>query len=662
MSKKKTTKRARKTPARRKKRTFDALPDGLDFRDRMYVPTLVEVQTTRMLDDYKRANVPILDQGFEGACTGFGLATVVHYLLNIRKTDPDARQVSPRMLYEMAKKYDEWPGEAYEGSSARGAMKGWHKHGVCLHEKWPYLTKPPIDRRLTDERAREARARPLGAYFRVNHKDLIAMHSAITETGILYATSMVHEGWDQITQKGHIPYRSKKLGGHAFAIVAYDKDGLWIQNSWGPDWGAGGLARITYDDWLENGTDVWVARLGAPVTLATETGQAAAMSAAAGATATYAFCDIRPHVVSIENDGRLRGTGTYATAEHQVEEIFKNDFPRITADWKAKRLMLYAHGGLTGEASAIQRLADVRAPMLAAQVYPLAFIWRTDFWTTVTNILNDALRRRRPEGFLDAAQDFMLDRLDDGLEPVARFAGGKALWDEMKENALAATTTAKGGAKFVANQVKQLAKNLDLEVHLIGFSAGSILLAPLIQELTSGANAVTIDTCTLWAPAATVDLFKKHYVPAITSEKIAQFALFTLDDHTERDDHCANVYHKSLLYLVSHAFEEKARIPPFRPGEPIIGMQRWIDKDDSLKALMKRPNVDWILSPNDKSLGNQSAARSLRHGDFDDDEAVLRATLARILGASSSKAEFQFPRSAAAARSLRNQLPGGKQP
>lgn len=36
------------------------------------------------------------------------------------------------MLYELARRYDEWPGEGYEGSSARGAMKGWVRHGVCL--------------------------------------------------------------------------------------------------------------------------------------------------------------------------------------------------------------------------------------------------------------------------------------------------------------------------------------------------------------------------------------------------------------------------------------------------------------------------------------------------------------------------------------------------
>jgi hypothetical protein len=61
-------------------------------------------------------------------------------------------------------------------------------------------------------------------------------------------------------------------------------------------------------------------------------------------------------------------------------------------------------------------------------VYPLAFIWHSDYWTTVTNMLKDAVSRRRPEGVLDATKDFMLDRLDDALEPLARVLTGKSAW------------------------------------------------------------------------------------------------------------------------------------------------------------------------------------------------------------------------------------------
>src|SRR5690606_22854273 len=105
------------------------------------------------------------------------------------------------------------------------------------------------------------------AYFRVNHKDIVAMHAAIAEVGILYATSIVHAGWDEVGADGLIPASDRVLGGHAFAIVAYDEHGLWIQNSWSDRWGKSGFGCISYDDWLEYGSDVWVARLGAPVVL-----------------------------------------------------------------------------------------------------------------------------------------------------------------------------------------------------------------------------------------------------------------------------------------------------------------------------------------------------------------------------------------------------------
>ena len=159
-------------------RTYDARPDTVDFRDRMYEPTLVEVPSRVPLAGYLKFRVPVLNQGREGACTGFGLATVAHYLLIRRRVVPDRTPVSPRMLYDMARRYDEWEGESYDGSSARGAMKGWYKHGVCGEKVWPYRPGVQTGPGLTAERTEDAARRPLGAYLRVNHRDLVAMHAS----------------------------------------------------------------------------------------------------------------------------------------------------------------------------------------------------------------------------------------------------------------------------------------------------------------------------------------------------------------------------------------------------------------------------------------------------------------------------------------------------
>lgn len=682
---------------------LNAYPDAIDFRDLMYVPTLVEVDEELPLDQYieeatRGKNIKlILNQGREGACTGFGLAAVVHYLLRTRDRNPDETLVSARMLYESARRYDEWPGEDYSGSSARGAMKGWHKHGVCTEVKWPYDPNNPGEG-LTPDRAREAIKRPLGAYFRVDHKDLVAMHAAITEVGILYATAGVHKGWSGIGSDGKIEYTDQKLGGHAFAIVAYDTEGFWIQNSWDTGWGKDGFGHISYADWLENGTDVWVARLAVPITLA-ETASAKSASVLASRSEQSMSADVRPHLISIGNDGVLRTSGAFGTSVSDVERLVTKDFVEITKGWKRRRILLYAHGGLVGEKGAIQRTSEYLKPLLENEIYPVAFIWKTDAWSTITNIIKDAFSRRRPEGILDAAKDFMLDRLDDTLEPLARLPG-KAMWDEMKENGLLASTRVPmaeeeqdledndeltddereairksrmtGGARqFLDHLTSVLAgpAGKNIEIHVAGHSAGSIFMAPVVERLTAPLGKMTdggpgmgrtISTCTLWAPACTAALFEEKYLPAIKRQAIEDFDLYTLTDAAERDDNCAGIYHKSLLYLVAHSFEDKASVPIFRPkGTPILGMQRTIDDSTTLKRLFNGKTIRHILAPNAVGETGNNSSTASHHGDFDDDKPTTRSLLLRILGkdkAPASLGKFEFTRSDSSNRAIRQSL------
>jgi hypothetical protein len=313
--------------------------------------------------------------------------------------------------------------------------------------------------------------------------------------------------------------------------------------------------------------------------------------------------------------------------------------------------------------------------MLGTECYPLAFIWKSDYWSTLKNMLQDAARRRRPEGFLDDAKDFMLDRLDDALEPIARLLTGKAEWDEMKENALQATTTVGGGARLVADEIALLAKQVSgLEIHMVGHSAGSIFHAPLVQYLSSAGPIKTgplapskvkglglkVETCTLWAPACTTKLFKASYLPALQNGEIGAFTLFTLTDKAEQDDNCGKIYNKSLLYLVSNAFEDEPRVPVFRPdGDAILGMEKFILTDNEILNLFKdtgRLKATWLLSPNTVDIGSADSSRSAHHGDFDDDKATVLATLARIVGKGTSKADVEFQRTASSRTNLRQSI------
>lgn len=631
-------------------RTFDAMPDTIDFRDAMYIPTLVEVPPIRPEAPYRTHAIPVLDQGREGACTGFGLATVANYLLKTRSIRPDATSVSARMLYTMAKRYDEWPGEDYDGSSARGAMKGWHKHGICAGTLWADEDPEPD---LTAARAADAITRPLGSYFRVNHKDLVAMHSAISEVGVLFATCRVHSGWMDIRSgETDIRFARESLGGHAFAIVGYDERGFWIQNSWGTDWGAGGLARIGYDDWLINGTDVWVARMGVPLDLNFRATAAQMQSAAPRSYESYVYAALRPHVVTIGNDGELRAKGPYGLTPQALTSILREHLPTTVKAWKTRRVLLYAHGGLVPETYAFQYANNYREAAMQAEVYPLSFVWRSDLWTTIGNLLQDAISRRKDEGLLDAAKDFMFDRIDDTLEPLARWLGGKALWDEMKENAARATTRAKGGARQVAEHLiaSKAAGEID-EIHLAAHSAGAIFVAELAKHLAS--RDCPIKSVSLWAPACTIELYTKVYRPLIRSGAIGSFDLYTLDDATEQDDECKGIYHKSLLYLVSAAFESRPRIPGVnKVGTPLLGLAR--DVKGAVESDFKgSANQQWFVAP--ASPGSDAR----HHGDFDNDRRTLESTLARIIDGGRSTARpsaLHLPRAAGGIQKTRAQI------
>src|SRR5688572_18141104 len=74
-------------------RRLDAVPDRIDVRDWPYQPRLRALPDVLVNCDL----VPeILDQGTEGACTGFALAAVVNFLLRSLNSQ---RRVSPQMLY-----------------------------------------------------------------------------------------------------------------------------------------------------------------------------------------------------------------------------------------------------------------------------------------------------------------------------------------------------------------------------------------------------------------------------------------------------------------------------------------------------------------------------------------------------------------------------------
>ena len=289
------------------------VPDRLDLRDRPYMP---ELRTPPAIEMTRLARLPVLDQQATSACTGFALASVVNFLLR-KHRDPHSPPMSPFMLYSMARRYDEFPGSAEDsGSSLRGAMKGWYKHGVCRLDLWPTPDMPPPAATPREDWWLDAALRPLGAYYRVDTRSVTDMHVALHDVGILYASVVCHGGW---LKGGHgggkriwtIPREEVHPddGGHAFVIVGYTAAGFIVQNSWGARWGTRGLAILTYQDWTENAMDCWVAQVGVATQQHLEIARSPSLRLDKGrvqiaADNTLRDREISPFVIDMENNGR----------------------------------------------------------------------------------------------------------------------------------------------------------------------------------------------------------------------------------------------------------------------------------------------------------------------------------------------------------------------
>src|SRR5690606_25851962 len=103
-------------------------------------------------------------------------------------------------------------------------------------------------------------------------------------------------------------------------------------------------------------------------------------------------------------------------------------------------------------------------------------------------VLDDAMRRRRPEGVLSATRDFLLDRVDDTLELLARLPG-KAAWDQMKQNAQGAMEPG-GGALLALQHLVALRQRMPFRLHVVGHSAGSIFHGGVVRWLAQQGQVI----------------------------------------------------------------------------------------------------------------------------------------------------------------------------
>lgn len=642
--------------------------DVADLRDRQYLPpprSLPEIfppddKIKQSIGAYSAAGL-ILNQGQEGACTGFGLACVINYLgWRAAGMPKKFDSVSPRMLYHFARRFDEYEGENYDGSSCRGALKGWYHNGVCLESSWPYTagdTTLPVSGWDTD-----AAERTLGVYYRIDPKAITDLQAAILEVGAIYVSSFTHRGWETVktkikppTSHANLPVidyngRPSRSGGHAYALVGFNRTGFVIQNSWGNKWGSGGFAVISYEDWLAHAMDVWVAAMGVPGVVAGRLASGGTTKAAVAVASRTNWWDegtAYQHSIVLGNNGHVERfdklDGVTRTLQNQAC-VLPDTWFRQNKHQK-KRLVIYAHGGLNSEKSAIKRAQAMGRYFIGNGCYPLFLVWKSGLLESLSDILSDKFNSG-DASLAGGIGDWITNKVSDPvIEKTIGRPFARPLWSEMKENAELAAESCRGG-DLLTNAIRSLASSWgdDFELHLMGHSAGSIILGRLLDNLAQKNLAGAIKSVHLYAPACTVAFANRHY--ATQADIMSKLYLHILGDQREQDDHVAQIYKKSLLYFVSNALEADRRMPilglenVFTPGysgwdgssSTAETLTNWRNafEINKLKSRLTIHNEEKIITRRGNGADLKEKQENASHGGFDNNVEIISTSLERI--------------------------------
>jgi hypothetical protein len=608
-----------------KKRVLDVRKDRLDLRDRVYQPLLKSLpplypesnDINHILKCYKEENL-ILDQGDNGACSGYALASVINYLLwkklnKNEKTSHSIEMVSSKMLFNLARIYDEWNGEDYEGSSCRGAMKGWHKHGVCSESYWEFDQDEPKEGWDID-----SVEKPLGAYYRVNKDSISDIQAALCEVGALYASAAIHDGWwelnnykDRSTEDTQgelplIPYEPFSRGNHAFVIIGYTRQGFIIQNSWGSSWGEYGFAILSYKEWLKNGLDVWVAVMGVPIDIENSS-QTITKNSLASASKVYEESPSKVenisreetprseenaynHTLILNANGRAKHTIIKtSTLKRSIEIIcYENLKSWLQQSYKNRKIILYALGGLESEKAYISKIEKLIPYFLNNDIYPIFLIWEQSYQHAIEESIESFFKETLNGKNRKLENKILEDEvaLNRAIENYCRNISTRGIWVEMKEqsrNTIRKKIKGFSGNRsgilyLLTHSIKQLSKEFNsLELHAMAHSAGSELLSTSWLKLLNK-QKIKLNSLHLLAPTITIQDSNTFIIKACKQGVIEKrnIDIYLLDKEMENHDYISR-YSRSILYLISRSLEKIHKTP-------LLGLlDSWDDKNSSKK-------------------------------------------------------------------------------
>ncbi|HHM20770.1 MAG TPA: peptidase C1 [Bacteroidetes bacterium] len=200
-----------------------------------------------------------MHQGRQGSCVGWAASYAARTILQSRATgkSPDNVAFSPSFLYNHIAL------QGCQGAYMNNAMEFLHQNGDLPFSQFEYDERSCSRQADRTQLARAAQYRTKG-YNRLSNGardfgvDLngVRQHLAAGApvvvgmmVGGTFMHQMVGKGYWRPTRRD---YQQYGFSGHAMCVIGYDdnEQTVEIMNSWGPEWGRNGIAKISYRDFL----------------------------------------------------------------------------------------------------------------------------------------------------------------------------------------------------------------------------------------------------------------------------------------------------------------------------------------------------------------------------------------------------------------------------
>lgn len=236
------------------------LPDKNDHRDMLYGDVVVPQNLPARVDLTEIYNVPIVDQGHLGSCTGNAIANALAYL---QLKEKKKLSYPSRLFIYYNERVMEGTVTIDAGAELRDGIKSIVDLGFCPETDWPYNIARFADK--PDPVAYlDASKDLLKVYQRVPIRTYSVMEAIASGFPVIFGI-MVYPSFLAAKGTGEVPMPDPTetiAGGHAMIAVGYDQvtSRFKFQNSWGTAWGNQGFGTIPFD-YLGSptlGGDYWI--------------------------------------------------------------------------------------------------------------------------------------------------------------------------------------------------------------------------------------------------------------------------------------------------------------------------------------------------------------------------------------------------------------------